>query len=182
MPGAKPRKLDREALMDYALKTLAGRAQSLGELRDKLRRRALEPSDVDTVLAKLQESNFVNDRRFADSYANARLDNQGFGKMRVLRDLRQRRVTSQVAEKAVEQAFEGVDEVQLIERYLERKYRSVDLAQFLSEEKNLASAYRRLRTAGFGSSNSIRVLKRYASRAEELEGEEERSSSDESEA
>jgi regulatory protein len=57
----------------------------------------------------------------------------------------------------------------LIEAFLKRKYRGKDLGPLLKEEKNLASAFRRLRYAGFSSSESIRVLKRYASRAEELE-------------
>jgi hypothetical protein len=39
----------------------------------------------------------------------------------------------------------------------------------LRDEKHLASAYRKLRYAGFGSGNAIRVLKRYAERADELE-------------
>jgi regulatory protein len=89
--------------------------------------------------------------------------------MRVLRDLRQRRVAPQVAEQAANRAFEGVDEVALIEQFLERKYRNKPLATLREDPKELASAYRRLRYAGFSSGNSIRVLKRYASEAEALE-------------
>ena len=65
-------------------------------------------------------------------------------------------------------AFSGTDEPQLIEQFLKRKYRNIDLRQFLQEEKNLASAYRRLRTAGFGSGSAIAVLKRYSQRVEEF--------------
>ncbi len=51
--------------------------------------------------------------------------------------------------------------------------RSRPIGALLMEEKNLASAYRRLRTAGFSSGNSIQVLKRYAAEAERLEEMEE---------
>jgi regulatory protein len=57
----------------------------------------------------------------------------------------------------------------MIERFLARKYRGKDLGALLKEQKNLASAYRKLRQAGFSTGPSIRVLKRYAAEAERLE-------------
>jgi len=156
-------------LYNLALRALGGRAHSTGELKEKLRRRAERAEDVDGVLAKLKESGYLNDRRFAENYATARLENQGLGKMRVLRDLRQRRVAPKLAEQVTEKTFQDTNETELIEAFLKRKYRGKQLGVFLGEEKNLAAAFRRLRYAGFSAGASIRVLKRYASRAEELE-------------
>ena len=161
--------LDREALMQYALRALSSRALTVSELREKMRRRAATPSDVDEVIARVKDLGFLDDSRFAEAFAAARKDNQGFGRMRVARDLRRRRVAQGIAEKAVDRAFEGVDETAMIEQYLARKYRSTNLGEYLTEPKNLASAYRRLRMAGFSSSASIAVLKRYAAQAEELQ-------------
>jgi regulatory protein len=161
--------LDLEQLKNYAVRALGDRAHSAGELRQKLSRRAASPEDIDVVLAKLREIGYLNDQRFAENFASARLENQGFGKMRVLRELRQRRVAPQMAEQVTEKTFEETNETDLIEAFLKRKYRGKDLGTLLKEEINLASAFRRLRYAGFSSSESIRVLKRYASRAEELE-------------
>ena len=158
--------------MAYALRTLGARAHSSGELRQKLVRRAERPSDVDAVLSRLKESGYVDDRRYAESYASARLENEGHGRMRVLRDLRQRRIAPALAEKTVERTFKETDEVELIEAYLSRKFRGKDLASWLSEDKNLMAAYRRLRYAGFSGGNSIRVLKRYTQQADQLEGSE----------
>jgi len=168
----QPKRLDVDGLMNYALRTLGARAHSSGELRQKLTRRAERASDVDTVLSRLKESGYLDDRRYAESYASARLENEGHGRARVLRDLRQRRVAPALAEKTVERTFSQTDETVLIEAYLHRKFRGKDLAPWLADEKNLMAAYRRLRYAGFSGSNSIRVLKRYAQRAEELEGSE----------
>lgn len=165
-----PSLLDAGALWDFALKSLAARGLSAGELREKLRRKAAVPGDVEEVILRLKEYGYINDSQFAETYASARRDTQGFGKMRVLSDLRRRRVAPTVAQKAVAAAYDGVDEVSAIEHYLERKYRSKNMNEFLAEKKNLASAYRRLRYAGFSSGASIRVLKRYAAQAEELEG------------
>jgi regulatory protein len=170
MTKRKPKLFQNEELLNYAVRALGGRAQSTGELREKLRRRAERAEDVDAVLGKLKELGYLDDKRFAESYAAARLENQGLGKMRVLRDLRQRRIAPQLAEQVTERTYQETDETKLIEDFLKRRYRGKKLGEFLGEEKNLAGAYRRLRYAGFSAGASIRVLKRYARRAEELEG------------
>jgi regulatory protein len=87
MAKRPPQPLERDKLLNVALRALGGRAHSSGELREKLRRRAQSDEDVDAVLAKLKESGYLNDQRFAENYATARLEDQGLGKMRVLRDL-----------------------------------------------------------------------------------------------
>jgi regulatory protein len=169
MAKRQPQPLDRDKLLNVALRALGGRAHSSGELREKLRRRAQNDEDVDAVLTKLKENGYLNDRRFAESYAAARLQNQGLGKMRVLRDLRQRRVAPKLAEQVTEKTYEKTDETRLIEEFLRRKYRGKQLGVFLSEQKNLAGAFRRLRYAGFSAGQSILVLKRIASQPEVAE-------------
>lgn len=161
--------LDPEKLLNVALRALGGRAHSTGELREKLRRRAKNDEDVDAVMAKLKESGYLNDRRFAENYASSRLQNQGLGKMRVLRDLRQRKVAPKLAEQVTEQTYQPTNEANLIEEFLRRKYRGKEFRTFFSEDKNLAGAFRRLRYAGFSSGESIRVLKRFASQPEVLD-------------
>jgi regulatory protein len=168
-----PRRLGREALQEYALQALGGRAHSVSELAAKLRRRAEREEDVKEVLAVLRERGYLDDRAFAKAFAAWRLDNQGFGRQRVLRDLRQKRVAPSVAEQAVKSAYGETDEIRLIEAFLARRYRQVALNEYLAEPKHMASAYRRLRLAGFSSANVIRVLKRHSERAEELESLEE---------
>jgi regulatory protein len=125
------KKLDREELFQYGVSLLAARAQSAGEVRAKMRRKAADLSDIDGVIARLRECCFLDDSKFAEGFATARRGTFGAG--RVLRDLRQRRVSAPV------------------------------------EEKNLASVYRKLVYAGFRPGAAIRVLKKFAARADELE-------------
>lgn len=173
MRERKAKLLNAEELFDYAAASLGRRAHSLGELRDKLRRRCTAAGDIDGVLHRLKEYGYLNDKNFAENYAARRLENEGHGKMRVLRDLSQRRIAPKVAEQAVEKAFAETDEVELIENFLARKFRAKHLPTFLAVEKNLASAFRRLRYAGFSSGKSLLVLKRYSQRADELEDQDE---------
>ncbi len=168
------KKLDAEALWNYALRILGDRAHSAAELRRKLVLKAESPPDVTAVMARLGEYQLTDDKKFSESFASSRLANQGHGRFRVLRDLRSKQVPSTVAEKAVSQTFAGTDEAQLADNYLRRKYRGKDLGPFLREEKNLASAYRRLRTAGFSSHMALAVLNKYSGCGEDWDvGDEE---------
>lgn len=168
-PRTRPTKLGEEALWDHALKILSRRAQSANELKAKLSQRADSPASVTAVMQKLREYGYTDDQKFSEAFATSRLQNEGFGKFRVLRDLQSKRVSSGVAQQAVAKIFEDSDEKELIDTYLARKYRSVVLYDFLQLEKNVASAYRRLRTAGFSSSASLAALKRHGQRSVDWE-------------
>jgi regulatory protein len=163
----KAKKLDNGGLWEYALRVLGQRPHSATELRQKLSKRSESAADVATVMGKLRDYGLVDDTKFSEAFASSRLQNRGFGRFRVLRDLRSKRVSGNTAGAAVEKTFAGTDEAELIQRFLERKYRGKKLEEFLKEEKNLASAYRRLRTAGFSSGNSLSILKRYAQQVED---------------
>ncbi len=158
----KIRRLDNEALWAYALKVLAGRAHSTGELREKLRRRAERLEDVDDLLSRLKDHGYLNDQKFAESFAASRLANDKLGRTRVVQDLRQRRVAPAVAERSVRKVYEDINEEALIEDWVRRKYRLAPREALFQEDKDLAQAYRRLLRAGFRSGDIFRVLKRFA--------------------
>lgn len=156
------RKLGRQELFEFAVKSLAKRAQSTAEMRRKLHDRADDPGDVDEALARLREYGYLDEKRFAEQLATLRLENSGFGRTRTLFDLRARRVAPTLAAEAVDKAYLDTDEDRLIEDFVRRKYRTAPRAGLFEEEKDLASAYRRLLRAGFRSAAIVRVLKRFA--------------------
>jgi regulatory protein len=170
MEERKPRRLDADALWEYALKSLGARAQSIGELREKLRRRAERLGDIDRVLARLKEVGYLDDRRYAESFASARLSNEKLGRMRVTRELRARRVAPALAERTVEKVYQGVEEQKLIEEWIRRKYRTAPREGLFEDRKDLAAAYRRLARAGFRTGEILTVLKRFAKDPELLDG------------
>ncbi len=154
--------MDAEALFQYALRALGGRAHSAAELRKKLRAKAVLAEDVDKTVARLKDYGYLDDRKLAESYAGTRLEREGFGKARVLRDLRARSVAPTVAERAVAKAYEGVEEDALVEAYVDRKILRARPGSLLKDPKELASAYRKLLRAGFSTYVILRVLKRRA--------------------
>jgi regulatory protein len=163
------KRLDADALWLYALKVLGGRAHSSGELRQKLRQRAQRSEDADNALIRLKELGYLDDRKFAEGFAAARLSGDKFGRTRVIQDLRQRRVAPGLAETTVGKLYENVDESAMIEEWVRRKYRLAPREGLFQEDKDLAAAYRRLSRAGFRSGDIIRVLKRFARNPELLD-------------
>ena len=63
-----PPKLDADGLWEYAVKILAGRACSAGELRLKLQRKAERQSDIDVVIARLKDLHYLDDKRMGKVY------------------------------------------------------------------------------------------------------------------
>jgi regulatory protein len=163
------RKLAPEELFEYAVQCLGRRAFASEELKTKLKTRAARPADVDSAIERLREVGYLNDERFAESFALNRAENEGFGRMRVLSDLRARRVAPAVAEKAVEQVFEDRSEREQIEAYIDRRMPSLRSAGKIEDERQLAKAWRRLRRAGFSSGGALAALKSLAARPELIE-------------
>ena len=127
-------------------------------------------SDIDEVIHRLKDNGYLDDRRFAEGFANARLANDRFGRGRVTQDLRQRRVAPALAEQTVRQVYEEVDEQALIDEWIRKKYRLAPREGLFQDEKELAAAYRRLLRAGFQTGDILRALKRFAKDPELLDG------------
>ena len=118
----------------------------------------------------MKEYGFLDDKRYAENFAAARLENDGFGRQRALRDLAQKGVAPAVAGDAVEQVYTGRDETALIEAFIRRRYRNADREKLFQQDKDLASAFRRLRMAGFQPGNIVKVLKQFAANPDKLDG------------
>jgi len=131
--------------------------------------RAAVPADPDTIIHRLKDIGYLNDERFAESYAAARVENEGFGRMRVLNDLRARKIQGELAEQAVANAIGEKSEAELIDAFIERRMPSVASGGPIEDEKKLAAAYRKLRRAGFNSGPILSALKRIAAKPELLE-------------
>jgi SOS response regulatory protein OraA/RecX len=161
-----PTRLPEGELYTYALKALAARARSAGEMRRLLSRRAIEAAGVDHVLERLAARGYLNDQRFSEALASMRLENQRFGRVRVLRELRARRVAADVAEQAVDAVYAEVDETHLLRGHLGRRLRGQPLP---AEPNKLASLYRALRRAGFTHSTVLTELRHRKGHPEWLE-------------
>ena len=146
---------DEKALYEIAVKALASRARSTGEMRQLLGRRKAAPSDIEAVISRLRDHGYLDDARFARAFVNARIENDKQGALRVRRDLAARRVHPEVIQKAVGSGYEEIDERELLRNYLRQKVR---LTKPPEKPSAAASLYRRLLRAGFSSATLVKEL------------------------
>ena len=146
-----------EELYESAVRALASRARSTAEIRLLLLKKKGGKQQIEAVIARLRENGYLDDARFARYFASSRLENDLHGKMRVRRDLKARGLNEDLAQQAIRSAFQGVNEGELLRRYLKRK---VNLSHGLAKPAAVASLYRRLLHDGFSSDTIIRELNR----------------------
>ena len=134
--------------MQYAFRALAARALSVSELRTRLLRRAANPEDAESVLARVQELGYLDDAVLARTMANR----SGIGRHRVRAELTRRGVDDALTQQALtvrDDDREAQEAAALLERQLPRLRRARDPR---------ASAFAYLARRGFGSGVIWQVL------------------------
>jgi regulatory protein len=162
MPFARPKKtFSEEELYEYAVGALGRRMRTVAELKRLLRPRVEAETEygktlVELIIRRLKDRGYLNDSQYAASYSSLRRDNQKFGRMRVITELKTRGVHGDVIAKAVDSAYENIPEEKQARDYLQRKR-----MQKPKDQKQTARIFRRLIRAGFGSKTIFTILKNW---------------------
>jgi len=155
-----PRHYDEQALYEYAIGALGRRMRTVAELKRLMRPRVLDQPNgellIDVVIARLKEQRYLNDASYAAAYSSIRKDNEKFGKLRVVRDLKTKGMHPEVIQRAVNSAYEGVNEEALARAFLARKRISRP-----TNQKQAARIFRALVRAGFTARVIIPILKKW---------------------
>ncbi|HXT62421.1 MAG TPA: regulatory protein RecX [Pyrinomonadaceae bacterium] len=128
----------RELVFQRAAKLLAAKQRSVAELREKLATtRGATKAMVDEAIERLREYGYLDDTKFAQSYATLRLRERPIGRRRLQRDLWLKKVDKQTVETALDEVFESTPEVDLIDRAIARRIRLRGKPQTREEAKKL---------------------------------------------
>ncbi len=84
-----------------ALKYLSYRDRSTAEVRNKLREKNFEASEVDSAIDYLVRAGYLNDDRFADSLVNSRIRNKSWGPARISAELFSKGVSKETIRKVL---------------------------------------------------------------------------------
>jgi len=87
--------------LNRAVEMLARRACSQGEIEKKLRMLQYAPQTIEMVIYKLQRENLLDDRSFSDQWVEYRSQGK-YGPRRIYQELRQKGVSQEVAQEALE--------------------------------------------------------------------------------
>lgn len=149
----------RRKIFERAIKLLAAKPRSVAELRERLLRgKNTDQAIVEAVISRLREYGYLNDERFAFSYASYKVKQKPVGRRRLERDLKFKKVDSAVATEALEMVYAETSEEQLIDKAIEKRLRIRGRPKNRAEAKRL---FDHLLRQGFGFelvSNKIRSL------------------------
>ncbi|HYN14638.1 MAG TPA: regulatory protein RecX [Terriglobales bacterium] len=160
MPFRRRKTYDESTLYEYAVGALARKMRSVAELKRLLRQRLPTGDEsealVEAVIIRLKDQKYLNDTAYAAAYSSYRKENQKFGRLRVVSDLKSRGVHGDVISKTVNAAYAGTDEERLAREYLRRKRLKKP-----ADAKEAARIFRALMRAGYTSRTIIRILKQW---------------------
>jgi regulatory protein len=110
--------------MNRAVKLLAAKPRSVGELRTRLLEKLWTNEEiVEGVIEKLKEYKYLDDEQYARDLSMSKLRQKPQGKRRLQRSLASKQLDREVMENAVAEAFEVLPEEQLIDEAIVKRLR-----------------------------------------------------------
>ena len=161
-PRPKKKFYSEDELYECAVGALARRMRTVAELKRLLRMRVEDSESeygktlVELIIRRLKDRGYLNDSQYAAYFSSLRRDNQKFGRMRVVTDLKAKGMHSEVIDKAVDAAYDGVSEEKQAREYLRKKRLVKPKGQ-----KEAARIFRQLARGGFGAKTIFSILKRW---------------------
>jgi SOS response regulatory protein OraA/RecX len=139
------------------LKLLARRELSVEGVRARLQDRGFQADEVDAAIARLCESGALDDARVARAYARTAVTMKGRGRLRVMRELLQMGIHTDVIAEALGEVFGDVDERSLISQALQKKLRG---RTRVADHHEYARLYQYLMRQGFSPAGVAAALRR----------------------
>src|SRR5579872_5541493 len=139
-----------------ALRMLARRPYSLGEMRQALEKKFPKNEAIREAIARLRELGYLDDRKFAEQYAYSLAQNRAFGPHRLRRELKAKAINPQEIERAIERVYQETPAQSLLEQALAKKIRTIRLPLTRMRFHSLCQSLMRL---GFNSGDIIKAVR-----------------------
>ena len=139
-------------LCNYGLYLLGRRDYSTKEMIKKFKEKEYTAEDIDAVMAYLKESGYQSDERFTRSFINSKLSSKiGISKIKSTLAF-EKGIDKEMIENIIAEL--ELDEVPVIMKIIEQKYRNKDI----TDQKEKSKAFRFLVSKGFSFNDIKRAL------------------------
>jgi len=108
------------------------------EVVNKLRELGMIPTAIDTIITSLIQNNYLNEMRFAQSFARGKFRIKKWGKNRILRELKLRNISNYNIKKGMEQISEEDYHTTFMELF-EKRTKEVARLPIEKQKKKLIS-------------------------------------------
>jgi len=113
----------------YCFKLLKIRERSTKELCDRLKERKYPPKAINDIIAYLSDIHLLDDEKFTCNWIKWRINN-GYGKHRIIAELKQKGIDDEVVAKALNEALTDYDEEACADHLAQKRvarYRGLEL-------------------------------------------------------
>ncbi|MEL6865034.1 MAG: regulatory protein RecX [Bacteroidota bacterium] len=138
MTKRKSTYISREKALAKLQKYCAYQDRCHQEVRSKLLDLGVYGDDLEWIMADLIEDNFLNEERFARSYARGKFRFKHWGRIRIRRELKQRQISDYCLRKAMEE-IEEEDYRQTLDQLLRKKGRLLKEKEVFKRNAKLAA-------------------------------------------
>jgi len=140
-----------------ALNLLSRRDHSEAELRRKLAPKGFPAEELDTAMARLRDAGYLDDRRFARSFAEAAIRNgRGYG-FRLRMELSRRGIPEETIEDILAALGAEYEEITTLSELMARKFEGFDPQRADERQKRRVISYFQRR--GYSLAAIVRVFR-----------------------
>jgi regulatory protein len=141
----------------YALRILTARDYTVARLREKLRGRGFEDVDVEAALGRMESESWVDDRRFAERFAESALASGRYYGPRLRMEMRRRGLPPELVAEVLGRVLGECDETEEVRAIVERRFSGFSFSTASDGEKRRTVGY--LQRRGFSLSAIMRALR-----------------------
>ncbi len=103
------------------------------DIRKKLETREVSNHDIEKVINKLVEENFIDESRFATFYVRDKFRFNRWGRKKIWWQLRQKDLTDEIINKALDQ-IEEMDYRQTLQKVVYEKFKQVETRDYIKKK------------------------------------------------
>lgn len=134
---------------------LARRELSEAQIRQRLARKGHSEDDIDQAVERLRGERAIDDARVAEAIARTETTIKRRGKLRVRLQIQQAGIGKDIAKRAVDDVFSGIDDDELIGASLRKRLRGRDT---IADDREFQRLYRYLIGQGFEHDRVMKAL------------------------
>ncbi len=97
----KKSKYNQHSDLDKIQSYCAYQERCIKDVKDKLKRLGVDNTLINPIISKLQKENFLNEERYAKSFAIGKLRNNNWGKIKIRYELYKKLITQPIVDKAI---------------------------------------------------------------------------------
>jgi regulatory protein len=149
--------LTPEQSYQYALRLLTGRDYTVARIRRKLAAREVGEQDLEDLILRLQREGWLDDRRYAERFAESALSSGRYYGVRLRLEMRRRGFTADVVQETLAPLLAESDEISEVRSAAERRYPGFSYSAATDRDKRRVVGF--LQRRGFGLSSIMRALR-----------------------